>query len=745
MHHSTSVRHERWAIAAVLLVAAVLRVTGLGWGLRHAPIRDEMAFVENAARMWADRTLDHGYYLYPGLFFELLSPVVGLAPRSAPYVTTWDGFAPRTVLGPTGYLTARALVAAFGVLSVALVHRLGRRIGGPLLGLAAASFLAVSPVEVFVAHEVRPDVALEAFVLLALLACLRVGERGRNDFVAGLALGAAAGVKFTGVLVVPSYLVVRALAPGRRTRGALLAVLGAATVWVLSTPYALLAPHDFFRGGMSQLNFHYRAGPAETDLVGNALFYLRTIGWSLGPIGAFLAGLGLWTARREPLRWWPALTYLVLLVVVLSTADMHWHRLVLSGLGVASLLAAAGIVAVVGRYPRLGWGVLAAGILLPAAASVEYLRTIVTPGTRDAVLDWVDASLPRGGRVLTTVHELGLDRSRFEVIEETGSEPLDRRLAREVDLVVWHRSGDAPLAGLQSVWRGEPRTGGGGFGEMPEAPLSSLDHSIVLYRVPAGESNRYQPVPLTPAMASASSNGADAGKAVDGRRDTAWVTESSQDGREWFQLVWPTPVRVGRVELRLGTKPKRYGANLRVAVTADGERWTVVPSASGRPPVPQQIGRDSGDASQVVVLEPTLTRGIRIAQGGTAPRQWGFAEIEVERRCRRRPRGASAGSSLPPDRPSLVLFLEPRHEGLEVVDHGAGREVLARGVAQDLAPVLGRPLLHDRPSGTRRPPCCRHSCTSAGPASGSSARCGRGTGTSGRWRSRRSSSRPGCR
>jgi hypothetical protein len=296
---------------------------------------------------------------------------------------------------------------------------------------------------------------------------------------------------------------------------------------------------------------------------------------------------------------------------------------------VASLLAAAGAVAAVDRYPRLGWGVLAAAILFPAAASVAYLRTVVTPGTRDAVLDWIDASLPHGSRVLTTIHELGLDRSRFEMIEETGSEPLDRRLAREVDVVVWHRSSDAPLGGLKSVWRGEPRTGGGGFGEAPEGPLSSLYNAIVLYRVPAGEGNRYQPVPLTPAMASASSNNADSGKAVDGRRDTVWVTASSQDGREWFQLVWPSPMRVGRVELRLGTKPNRYGASLRVAVTTDGEGWTGIPSASARPPVPEQIGRDSGDASQVVVLEPTLTRGIRISQGGVAPRQWGFAEIEV--------------------------------------------------------------------------------------------------------------------
>src|SRR5207245_893514 len=102
--------------------------------------------------------------------------------------------------------------------SVGLTYLLGRHLGGRAAGLAACLLVAVSPVEVFTAHMVRPDVALETFVLLAFLAFCRRGPEWRTDLLSGLAVGAATAVKFTGVLVAPSYLVQRLIVPGPRLR-----------------------------------------------------------------------------------------------------------------------------------------------------------------------------------------------------------------------------------------------------------------------------------------------------------------------------------------------------------------------------------------------------------------------------------------------------------------------------------------------------------------------------------------------
>src|SRR5262249_702389 len=111
--------------------------------------------------------------------------------------------------GPSWYLWGRRLVGVFGVLSVALVFFLGRKLAGTAAGLTAALFTAVSPVEVRTAHMIRPDVALEAFVLLAFLAFERISPRWRDDLVAGVALGAATAVKWTGVFLAPSYVLYR--------------------------------------------------------------------------------------------------------------------------------------------------------------------------------------------------------------------------------------------------------------------------------------------------------------------------------------------------------------------------------------------------------------------------------------------------------------------------------------------------------------------------------------------------------
>jgi len=53
-----------------------------------------------------------------------------MAPSSPPYVSPWDGLPRVTQYGASGYLAARGLVAALGVLNVALVIVLGFAIGG---------------------------------------------------------------------------------------------------------------------------------------------------------------------------------------------------------------------------------------------------------------------------------------------------------------------------------------------------------------------------------------------------------------------------------------------------------------------------------------------------------------------------------------------------------------------------------------------------------------------------------------
>ena len=75
---------RRAALFGVLLLAAGLRIAGLGWGLRHPPHPDEGIFLDDVALMIRSGDLDHRYYQYPGLFFYMLYPIVRFLPHEHP-------------------------------------------------------------------------------------------------------------------------------------------------------------------------------------------------------------------------------------------------------------------------------------------------------------------------------------------------------------------------------------------------------------------------------------------------------------------------------------------------------------------------------------------------------------------------------------------------------------------------------------------------------------------------------------
>src|SRR5687767_5093970 len=104
---------DRLALLAVLLVAAALRFAGIAHHLARAgPEYDERTiFVEPVLRMWRTGSLDPTVYTgYAGFFNHLAAIPVAAGLRLG---------------GETGAaVAARGLVAAFGVVSVALAHGL---------------------------------------------------------------------------------------------------------------------------------------------------------------------------------------------------------------------------------------------------------------------------------------------------------------------------------------------------------------------------------------------------------------------------------------------------------------------------------------------------------------------------------------------------------------------------------------------------------------------------------------------
>jgi hypothetical protein len=593
-------RPQTAILIAILAAAAVLRLVGLDWGLRHPPHGDESAFVLNVHRMIAEGDLDHRYYEYPGLFFYILypflRPVMGAEPPTA-----------------TAYLAARAVVAACGVVAVALQFAFARHLMAAGPALFSAALLAVSLVAVQTAHSVRPDVALSVFYLLALIAMLRLDGRPRPDLRAGAALGAAAAIKFSGVFLVPALIARRLLVPGRRAGGLLLAGAAAAAVFVIASPYSVLHLGEFVEGIETQVAYHYEESP-DPELVRSygdmVVLYLGIWARALGMPATVLSILGLVAAARAPKHWGPLLLVPLTAIAVFATSQVRHDRFLLPALVVAFALAAAGWAEVWTVSRRLAALVAVVALALPLLASIRYLRDVSRPGTGDHAIDWAATALPEGARVLTRL-DLGLDESRVEVFKVPRLDQRVQVLASDV-VFATHRDDPAPLAGLVPMATFQP----GGRYDGP---------TITAYSVPDPVRPPRVAIPLAGATLTSSSGAATLPAAIDGRSDTWWRTDEIQQAGDFIAVDLGREVDLAGLELGLDREPRFAARELQLQVRSGGS-WTRPPWVPGRTRAEDQ----RLPASQVLLLlRPVRADAVRLVLTRNGGRRWGIADLAL--------------------------------------------------------------------------------------------------------------------
>jgi prepilin signal peptidase PulO-like enzyme (type II secretory pathway) len=188
-------------ISAIVVLATVLRVIGLKFGLPAVYNPDEVAIMSRALA-FATGDLNPHNFLYPTFYFYALFAWIG-----ASFVVSWiaglvpsvAAFQTQFFTDPTNiYLVGRLLGVVCGVMTVALTYMMGTRLAGPRAGIAAALFLAVAPTHVRDSHYVKHDVPVTLAIALAQLAILRVLTQpiDRNLRAAILA-GAACGIAFS--------------------------------------------------------------------------------------------------------------------------------------------------------------------------------------------------------------------------------------------------------------------------------------------------------------------------------------------------------------------------------------------------------------------------------------------------------------------------------------------------------------------------------------------------------------------
>lgn len=249
-------------LAGTLLLALLLRLHGLDWGLPYLWHPDEKLHI--VGLMIHNHTLDPHHFINPSFHLYMVWAAMQVAYWWYPgqsVVVALHRILPLTDPTTPGrgvqWLAAR-LSRGVSVLAstatVGLLFWMARRTFGVRAGLLAAAFGAVTMGMTNLAHFGTPESVMFLMCLATLAACESVAARGtwRTYAVAGVLFGCAVSTKFTAFVLAAPLLTAhvwahgwhRALAP--RPLGQLLvAGLASQVAFFGTTPYAILNWPEF--------------------------------------------------------------------------------------------------------------------------------------------------------------------------------------------------------------------------------------------------------------------------------------------------------------------------------------------------------------------------------------------------------------------------------------------------------------------------------------------------------------------
>jgi len=409
---------ERAVLVAILLVAAALRVHGIGFGLPALNDPDEPLFMMTAVEMLRNQSLNPGWFGHPGTItlYSLALVMLGVAGLglATGRFDGAEGFVAAVYADPAIlFVPARGMIAACGVLCVLLTWRLGRRLGGPRVGLIAAAILAVNAVHVQYSQVIRTDIQASVFMLLGLLAALQIQRTGklRAYLFAGLAVGLGVATKWPAAAIAlsPGAAGLWRIGKGHRGIGrlALFGAVALATL-IVASPYLLLDYQTVLQ------NLAGEARPAHPGQSGQG--FLDNLGWyaanpllhSLGAAGLALAAAGtILLAWRRPRVAIAILPGIAACAAILCFQALRWDRWVvplLPFLAIAAAYALRLLSNLIRRRSgrRLRWLEPVAALLL----GVPMLQATLADtharlhDTRQIASDWLRAHAPPGSSVL---------------------------------------------------------------------------------------------------------------------------------------------------------------------------------------------------------------------------------------------------------------------------------------------------------------------------------------------------------
>lgn len=392
---------HRWLTPALIFALALLvRAIGLTWGLPNAQRfysyhpDESLNQIVGAVVHLLQGDFNPHFFNYPSLsiyatwiIYQFLA-VLGLTTNVPDAPGGWPLI--RDIIF-AGRLFSVATGAATAALSWGIARQLGLRRGA----IAGGILVALLPGLVQHSHYATVDIPATFFVALCVWLAMRAQTAKALMFAAFVA-GLAAGTKYNAGLVVVVPMACALMLPELKNRWGLivLAPIVALLGFVISTPYALLAPAEFWgnpspqvQTGISfELLTHPRLGSGDLfQGTGNGWWYHLTFNLPFvmtAPL-AVAAIVGVGFAARER-RFWPILLFVGLFFLSLGFSQVRFMRYLFP---IAPFLCVTAVWAA-SRLPKPSvWG---AGLALMALIAVPgILWPFVSVDPRDQAANYI--------------------------------------------------------------------------------------------------------------------------------------------------------------------------------------------------------------------------------------------------------------------------------------------------------------------------------------------------------------------
>jgi 4-amino-4-deoxy-L-arabinose transferase-like glycosyltransferase len=430
----------------ILLIAFFLRIAGAGFGLPAIYHQDEPMMVNHALAIGASGDWNTRFYVIPpfvSYFLFLLYGMYFSIGRLLSVFPDAEEFAISFFRDPTPfYLIGRIAVGAcFGVATVWLVARMGKRFFTANAGLWGALFLSLALVHVQYSHYVYADAPVTFAILLLLYWHLKILKepRTRSFVIAGGILGWAVSIKYTALYFLPTTFLCYLLIHRKEAfsfgslRNLFSAGLSSLIVFAVMAPYTFLDWRGFFSAFLHQSNAQRYVG------IFHYLTYTLTSGTSLFLM--LLSGAGVWAAYRSKPKETGLVAFFAVTFYLINTwAGQPFSRYVLPIVPIICLSAGIGMTCIRSwlKRPRAYFSLFAAGVLLSLAVPTLYGEWLfIQKDTRAQCAECFLENVPADSTVVMDSRFYGphlkqsaaqLDDKKLEILNDSTSDVRTKRL-----------------------------------------------------------------------------------------------------------------------------------------------------------------------------------------------------------------------------------------------------------------------------------------------------------------------------